>query len=313
MTGMQPIRAQACYPHRGRHLPTQDGRTHLKSGGDLPQGMSDRDFLRVCGLIHERCGIRITQEKKALLEGRIRKRIGQLDCSSFHDYCEYLFSVKGLEAEIQPLIDVVTTNKTDFFREPWHFEFLRNRALAEIQARNGAGLTRPFRAWSAACSTGEEPYTLAMVLTDAVEKRACCNFSILATDISSRVLQIAQDAIYDSERVDPVPIPMRKKYLLKSKDPSKQLIRIIPELRERIQFKQLNMMDEGYGISDSMDVAFCRNMIIYFDRPTQQRIVNKICDHLVPGGYLFMGHSETLANMSVPVRYVSASIYQMPF
>jgi len=290
----------------------QESRTPPAPGNELQHGLSDKDFLRVIQLIREKCGIQITQEKKNLLEGRIRKRIALLDCGSFHNYCQYLFSTQGLDEEIQPLIDVVTTNKTDFFREPWHFEFLRNRALAEIQDRNGAGLRRPFRAWSAACSTGEEPYTLAMVLTDAVEKRACSHFSILATDISSRVLQIAQDGIYDSERIDPVPITMRKKYLLKSKDPSKQLVRIIPELREKVQFRQVNMMDSDYGIRESMDVAFCRNMIIYFDRQTQERIVNKICLHLVPGGYLFMGHSETLANMNVPVRYVSASIYQMP-
>ncbi len=277
------------------------------------QGMSDKDFLRVCRLIHEKCGIQMTREKKNLLEGRIRKRIASLDCNGFRSYCEYLFSAQGLQAEIQPLIDVVTTNKTDFFREPWHFDFLRNRALGELQELNGAGLTRPFRAWSAASSTGEEPYTLAMVLADAVERRACSHFSILATDISSRVLRIAQDAIYDIERVEPVSMAMRKRYLLKSKDPSKQLVRIVPELREKVQFRQLNMMDSDYGIDESMDVAFCRNMIIYFDRPTQERIVNRICRHLVPGGYLFMGHSETLANMNVPVRYVSASIYQMPY
>jgi chemotaxis protein methyltransferase CheR len=276
----------------------------------LHTGMSERDFQRLCRLIQERCGIQIVPGKRTLLEGRIGRRLNQLGLNSYREYCEYLFSLKGMAEELTPMIDAVTTNKTDFFREPYHFEFLRDKALPVLRKLYGAGASRKLNLWSAACSSGEEPYTLAMVLADLASCDHRLQFEILATDISTKVLDLARNAIYDRERVEPIPMTMRGKYLLKSRDPEKALVKIVPELRDKIVFRRLNLMDDNYLIQHPMDVIFCRNVIIYFDRPTQEQIINKLCSHLVPGGYLFMGHAETLTNMSVEVQCVAASTYQ---
>ena len=162
--------------------------------------------------------------------------------------------------------------------------------------------------WSAGCSTGEEPYTLAMVLAEHALAQPQFRFSILATDISTKVLHLAEQAVYLHDKIQPVPIPMRKKYLLSSKD--RKLVRICPELRSRVSFFRLNFMDSDYALKDKMDVIFCRNVIIYFDRSTQQAILERLCRHLLPGGYLFMGHSETLNGMNLPLQPVAATIYR---
>ncbi|KJU86369.1 chemotaxis protein-glutamate methyltransferase CheR, partial [Candidatus Magnetobacterium bavaricum] len=146
--------------------------------------------------------------------------------------------------------------------------------------------------WSAGCSTGEEPYTLAMVLSDFSEKNGL-DFMIIATDISTKVLDKAKSGIYEEERVIPVSTQMKKKYLLRSKDKSKGLVRIVPELRELIRFRRLNFMDSDFGFRETMDVIFCRNVVIYFDKKTQERLLNQFARYLARGGYLFMGHSET--------------------
>jgi chemotaxis protein methyltransferase CheR len=198
------------------------------------------------------------------------------------------------------MINQVTTNKTDFFREPAHFAYLTRKVLPEITR-----IKRTVAVWSAGCSSGEEPYTLAMVL-----REFGCNFIILATDISTRVLDRAELAVYDDEQVGPVPDPLKKKYLLKSKDPAKNLYRVIPELRERVRFRRLNFMDGDFGFREPIDVIFCRNVIIYFDKPTQERLLNKFCSHLSPKGYIFMGHSETLLGMDVPLTQVAPTVYR---
>jgi chemotaxis protein methyltransferase CheR len=289
-----------------------DGLQKNASLNHTPARMSGCDFQRLSQLIYDRSGIRIAPAKKVLLEGRIGRRLNQLGIAGYHEYCEYLFSPKGMSEELTSMIDVVATNKTDFFREPWHFEFLRDRALPILQNLYGVGRMRKFNSWSSACSTGEEPFTLAMVLADIAAENPGFQYEILATDISTRAIMLAKEGVYEEERIEPVPMAMRKRYLLKSRDREKRLVKIAPNLRQRILFRRLNLMDENYGIAGLMDVIFCRNVIIYFDRQTQERIIKKICRHLIPGGYLFMGHSETLANMNIDVQYVGASAYQKP-
>jgi chemotaxis protein methyltransferase CheR len=208
-----------------------------------------------------------------------------------------------MEEELVQMIDVVTTNKTDFFREPEHFEYLLGKALPEILRKGGS--RRAISVWSAGCSSGEEPYTLAMVL-----KESGCNFLILATDISPRVLEKARLAIYEEEQVLPVPPELKRKYLLKSKDPHKKIYRIVPELREGIRFRRLNFMDGDFGFREPMDIIFCRNVIIYFDKPTQEKLLNKFCHYLSPNGYIFMGHSESLFGMDVPLTQVVPTVYR---
>jgi chemotaxis protein methyltransferase CheR len=160
-------------------------------------------------------------------------------------------------------------------------------------------------AWSAGCSSGEEPYTLAMVL-----KEFGCNFVIVATDISTKVLDKARLAVYDEERIDPISPELKKKYLLASKNRIKRLYRITPELRAHVRFRKLNFMDDDFGFREPLDIIFCRNVIIYFDKPTQERLLNKFSHCLAPDGYLFMGHSETLFGMDVPLTQAAPTIYR---
>jgi chemotaxis protein methyltransferase CheR len=278
---------------------------------DPSEDLSNHDFRRLCRLIYEHSGIRIKSPKRILLEGRIRSRFRLLGMNGYHEYCECLFSAQGISEELIPMIDSVTTNKTDFFREPWHFEFLQRQAMPFLQKLYGAH--RTFHAWSAACSSGEEPFTLAMVLSDIAECTPGFQYRILATDISTKVLDIAQKGIYPETRIEPVPMAMRRKYLLRSRDRQIALVKIAPELRDKVAFRRLNLTDDQYGIECPLDAIFCRNVLIYFDRPTQERTVEKLCRHLAPGGYLFMGHAEVLANMPVDVKNVATSTYQKPW
>ena len=208
------------------------------------------------------------------------------------------------------MIDVVTTNKTDFFREPDHFDYLSERVLPELVLSHGVGVRKKLNVWSAACSTGEEPYTLAMVLSEFAEGCPGFYFSILATDISTAVLEKARSGIYDHDRVIPIPMVLRKKYLLKSKEKVKGLVRIVPALRNSVRFERLNFLDEEYGIDEPMAIVFCRNVLIYFDRSTQEKLVNRLSQQLISGGYLFVGHSESLHGMDLPLVQTATSIYR---
>ena len=276
--------------------------------------LSDRDFQRLSGFIHTECGIKMPASKKIMLESRLQKRLRSLGIKSFSQYCDYLFSQAGMENEFIHMIDVVTTNKTDFYREPRHFDYLVQDALPELMAKHGAGIRRNLMIWSAGCSTGEEPYTLSMVLNEFAER--CPGFKfrfmILATDISTRVLEKAKKAIYEYDRVAPVPPDQKKKYLLRSRDKYKGLVRITPELRETVKFRRLNFLEDNFGMREPMDIIFCRNVIIYFDRPTQEKLLNRFYDHLCPGGYMFLGHSETLHGLNVPLVQVSPTVYRKP-
>jgi len=249
-----------------------------------------------------------------MLEARFQKRLRALGMKTFDDYCAYLFSPEGTERELHHMIDAVTTNKTDFFREPSHFDFLVSTVLPEMIALRESSAARKITIWSAGCSTGEEPYTLAMVINEFAERYTGCGFawSIIATDISTRVLEKARQAVFESTQVTPIPDQLKRKYLLKSKDRNRGLVRIVPELRKTVWFRRLNFMDEDFGMREMIDVIFCRNVIIYFDRPTQTRLLNKFYRQLVPGGYLFLGHSETLHGMDVPLVQVIPTIYRKP-
>lgn len=270
--------------------------------------LSDKEFSRLKEFIYRECGIKITEAKRTMVEARLQKRLRGLGLTSFSRYCDYLFGPRGMEEELVHLINVITTNKTDFFRESAHFHYLVRKALPEV-LRQSSG-RRTITVWSAGCSSGEEPYTLAMVLKEFVAERRGIDFLILATDISTKVLEKAKLAVYDEERIGPIPDELRKKYLLKSKDAVLKVYRVIPELRQRIRFRRLNFMDSDFGFRETMDVIFCRNVIIYFDKQTQERLLNRFCGYLSPDGYLFMGHSETLLGMDVPLVQVAPTVYR---
>ncbi len=282
---------------------------------DTSQGttsMSAHDFTRLSTFIHREFGIKMTEAKKTMLEARLQKRLRRLGLTGFTDYCDYLFSPKGQEEELAFMIDEVSTNKTDFFREPAHFQYLVETALPELIKTYGLGVRKRLTLWSAGCSSGEEPFTLAMVLKEYAERFPGLDFGflILATDISTTVLKKAETAVYDEERVAPVPFEFRQKYLLRNKDRSKKLFRVTPEIRSLVKFRRLNFMDDDFGFREPLNIIFCRNVIIYFDKPTQERLLNRFCKSLSRGGYIFMGHSETLFGMDVPLVSVAPTIYR---
>jgi len=271
--------------------------------------LSEKDFNRLSQFIYQECGIKMPPAKKTMLEARLQKRIKSLGIHSFRDYCDYLFSRQGIEQELVHMIDMVTTNKTDFFREPAHFEYMVQNVLPELAVKLKSH-HRKLMIWSAGCSTGEEPYTMSMVLSHFAEQTPGFDFLILATDISTRVLDKAKMAVYEEEKVIPVPIEMKRKYLLRSKDRSSRLVRVVPQLREKIRFRRLNFMNNDFGFREQMDIIFCRNVIIYFDRATQEKLLRKFCRHLNPNGLVFMGHSETLSGLDVPLEMIHPTIYR---
>jgi chemotaxis protein methyltransferase CheR len=271
--------------------------------------ISQKNFARFAQFITSELGIKMPESKMPLIQSRLLRRARELKLSSIDEYGDYLFTGSGEER--QSFINAITTNKTDFFREPEHFDYLVKTALPSLRAGLDPRMAR-LNVWSAACSSGQEPYTLAMILSEYASQNTGFNFALLATDISTKVLEHARKAVYDEELVAPVPVSLRKKYLLSGKDSTSGLVRIVPALREKVSFHQLNFMSDDYRIHDMFDVVFCRNVLIYFDRKTQESVICKICRNLKPGGYLFVGHSESLAGMNVPVRQVQTSVFRMP-
>jgi chemotaxis protein methyltransferase CheR len=272
------------------------------------EAISSRDYARLSKLIYQEAGINLGTEKKTMLEVRIKRRLKELVLNSYAEYCDYLFGHHGMKNEIIHLIDVVTTNKTDFFREPKHFSFLVERALPDLTGADS--LDHPLLIWSAGCSTGEEPYTLAIVLNEYALTHPGFRFRILATDISTTVLHKAEKGVYTTEVVSPVPAQLKMKYFLRSRDRTSIRVRVAPELRRQVEFRRLNFMDGNFGLNDKVDAIFFRNVMIYFDRATQERILLKLAKSLVPGGYLFVGHSETLHNMNLPLVPVAPALYR---
>jgi chemotaxis protein methyltransferase CheR len=276
----------------------------------LPATLSDREFQKFSAFIYDHAGIKMPPAKKTMLEARLQKRLKANSINSFEEYSNFVFSQEGRASELVHLIDVVTTNKTDFFREPGHFDFMVKTALPNILQTRGGGSRDPVRLWSAGCSTGEEPYTLAMVLSEFASGRPDFRAAITASDICTQVLQTAKTAIYPEERTDPIPLNLKKKYLMRSREKNRSLVRISPKLRSLVTFKRINFMDDDLGLSDKMDIIFCRNVVIYFDKATQQTLMRKFHKQLNPGGYLFIGHSETLSGLDVDFKAVASTVYR---
>lgn len=278
---------------------------------DLPSPqdrLSPQQFRRLATFIESYSGIKMPPVKQVMVEGRLRRRVNVLGLPSLNAYCDHLFDQGGQKDEVIHLIDVMTTNKTEFFREPQHFRFLMEQGLPSL-AEAGAGSSRPLNAWSAACSTGAEPYTLAMVLNEFGKPHQEYRYSVMATDICTAVLGKALNGVYPEDMIGPVPADLRKRYFLRSKDRSQRNIRIIPELRSKVRFGRLNLMNETYGVGDMMDIILCRNILIYFDKPTQEKVLQRLCRHLRKGGYLIIGHSEATAGFSLPLCSVAPTVF----
>lgn len=260
--------------------------------------ITDREYQQIQELIHEWAGISLGPNKRPLVVGRLSKRLRHYGLTNFTDYLAGPLRTQPDERQI--MTDLLTTNETYFFREPAHFDFLQQQVLPKLAAQGKA------RVWSAACSTGAEPYTLAMVLDEAMPGT---DWSILATDISMTVLEVAKAGLYDLGASSKIPQRYLQRYCLKGVRSQAGLLRIDPALQRRISFQQLNLQSNFEQVG-SFDIIFLRNVMIYFDIPTKQRLISRMEQRLNPGGYLIVGHSETLNGLSQNLTMRKPSIYQ---
>ena len=268
---------------------------------DYPITRTEYDRIRT--LLYDESGISLGDNKQSLVISRLSKRLRSLDLESFEAYYEF---VTGDEsgAEFTRMLDLLSTHKTDFFREPKHFEFLREQILPSLERK------KRVRIWSSACSTGEEPYTIAITLREGVKNPAQWDFGILASDISTRVLAHAAAGLYAQDRISTVPSDVVHRHFLKGTGSNAGLVKIKPHLSDMITFRHLNLMSDKFPIKSQLDLIFCRNVMIYFDRPTQERLVGKFFKYLKPGGHLFIGHSESLQWLKHDFISIAPTIYR---
>jgi len=269
--------------------------------------MDAESFERLSSFVTRDYGIKLPSTKKSMLESRLNKKVRALGLNSYKEFLDYIFSDEGKRGELYHVVDLITTNKTDFFREADHFHFLSNEFLGKYKTETGRN---NIKIWSAGCSSGEEPYTIVMAMEEYKKNNLDTTYSLLASDVSTRVIQTAFQGIYDIDKIDPVPLELKRNYFLRSKSNPK-LVRVKPQFRKKVQFKRINFMDNHYGVSKAeYDIIFCRNVLIYFDKPTQERVINKFCSHLKPGGLLFLGHSESIIGMNLPLRQIRPTVYR---
>ena len=281
--------------------------SHEGQAGSAERLVGDRDFARFQALIHHEAGIWLAPVKRALLAGRLGKRLRELHLASFGEYYQ---RVEADAAERVTMLDLVTTNETHFFREPRHFEFLTQEVFPRWQAEAAAGRrARRARVWSAACSTGEEPYSLAMVLLAAFPPSSGWELEVLATDLSTRVLDRARDAVWHMEKRSEIPDEYLKAFMLRGAGASEGLMKAGPEIRSIVRFARQNLNDPSYPPFGAFDAVFCRNVLIYFDAPIKERVVARLLEHLAPEGHLFLGHAESLSGTQLPVRSLFPTVY----
>ena len=276
-----------------------------------PQGfnsgptLSDAEFFRFCQLIHQHAGIHLTSQKKELVRARLTKILHVRSLKSFQEYYERVLADKT-GAELASLLDAISTNLTAFGREPGHFQYLAQEILpgwSQVRAPLRKNL------WSAGCSTGEEPYTLAMIMLDTFSREDLSEVKIFATDLNTQVLSQAEQGIYALSRVNPLTMEWRRRFFQKGVRGREGFVRVKPEVRRLVQFFRFNLM-EPFPFREEMDIIFCRNVMIYFEKKTQAALVEKFFYALKPGGYLFIGHSESLCNHQHLFKYVKPAIYR---
>jgi chemotaxis protein methyltransferase CheR len=279
--------------------------------GGVALKLSELQFRQIVALAHRFAGICVPEARRSMVEGRLGKRVRALRLAGFSEYLAGLSGALGAGGELDEFVDAMTVNKTDFFREPAHFDYLTREVVPKLEHESGAGSTRPLRIWSAACSTGEEPYTLAMICAHTgIARGQQYQVEVLASDVSTRVLSKAETAVYTASDMAPVPPEYRTRYFLRSKDPKRRVYRVAPEIRSRVRFAALNLVSGALDVGDPMDVIFCRNVLIYFDRATQETVLRRLRGRLRPGGYLFTGHAETLTGMSLRLEAVAPTVYR---
>ncbi len=289
-------------------MPREIGANQKVTGGlvNTEFEFSDRDFQRVRRIINEVAGISLADGKRELVYSRLSRRLRQRGLRRFEDYCD-LLETQDDTAELGEFVNALTTNLTSFFREPHHFEFLARELLPALIRERGFG-TRRLRVWSAGCSTGEEPYSIAMVLRETLPATGW-DVKILATDLDSNVLATAGQGIYELGRVKDLPEARLRRWFQKGRGAQAGWVRVAPALRELITFRRLNLMDD-WPMRGAFDIVFCRNVVIYFDKPTQRVLFERFADQLVEQGHLFVGHSESLFKVTERFAPLGKTIYQ---
>ena len=272
--------------------------------------LSAADFARLSRLIHDTVGIKLPPSKRLMVESRLRKRFRHLGDMTFDRYCRQIFDGDGLEQEMAFLIDAITTNKTDFFREPDHLRLMERQLVPDLLAQRRERKPQ-LKIWSAASSNGAEAYSIAMILADLAEARGDFGFAILGTDISTAMLRHGQQAIYTEEVVGPVPPAMRARHLMSGVHPRRRgQVRIVPELRRTVRFQRLNLMDKTYPVDRDIDIIFLRNVLIYFDKSDQDAVVTRMIEHLRPNAYLIVGHSESMVVDTPAMQAVGPGVFR---
>jgi chemotaxis protein methyltransferase CheR len=271
--------------------------------------VSDAEFQAFQRLIYAEAGIHLNTGKKALLAGRLSRRLRDLRLPSLEAYRRY---IEKHPEERVPLLDRITTNETRFFREPAQFEFLERRLVPDWLAAAEAGLRpRRLRVWSAGCSSGEEPFSLAMVLLALCPPQHGWEVEIEATDISTKVLRRAEEAVWPQERAAHIPDRYLKRFMLRGVRSQQGKVKASPELRRLVRFERLNLMSGGHSGMGRFDLILCRNVLIYFDAASKARALKGLLERLAPGGHLFVGHSETLGRIAPTLRPVCPNVYKL--
>lgn len=272
--------------------------------------LTDKDFRLISQLVYDHCGINLHEGKKELIRARLAKKLRAGKFTSFPEYMEHVQEDKS-GREFSDFIDMLSTNLTSFFRENQHFEYVKNVLLPKLIEKKQKSGNNRVRVWSAGCSSGEEPYSIAITLLENLPASGRWDARILATDISTRILEKAKAGVYAAERVQPVPLQEKRKYLVSKKQDRQTIFEVRQSLREMITFRYLNLMDD-WPIKGPLDFIFCRNVMIYFDKPTQASLVNRYWDLLGSGGVLFTGHSESLTGIEHKFKYIQPTIYMKP-
>ena len=272
--------------------------------------LSEHDFRKVRDCVHELVGINLNEGKKELVVARLSKRIRQLGMKSVGDYLDYVRE-EQTQQELITMLDALSTNLTSFWRESQHFEYIAKVTMPRLIERAKQTDKLQIRAWSAGSSSGEEPYSLAMVILAALDRPIRWDIKLLATDLSTRMLAIAREGVYSPERVKPLPQDLRSRYLIAEDSAVGKRFRVAAEIKSIVTFARLNLM-ESWPMRGPMDFIFCRNVMIYFDKPTQAKLVRRFYDLLKPGGTLLIGHSESLTGIEHSFRYVRPTVYEKP-
>ena len=275
----------------------------IERGSDGMPPIGAGEMAKVIRLVYDRSGITLTTAKQALVQARLQKRLRATGSSTFGDYLK-LVERDGTGQELSQLLDAIATNHTSFFREEQHFQLLRSRILPALASREGR-----IRVWTAACSTGEEPATLAMTMFETLPAGDRTRVRLLASDLSTKALAVARAGVYKMDRVSAVPMPLLKRYFERGLGAQNGLARVGGAIRSAVEYRRLNLL-EIESLGETFDVIFCRNVMIYFDRPVQQRVVSMLERHLTPGGHLFIAHAESLNGLTHNLGWVAPAVYR---